>query len=567
MRKHALILAFAALPATLWLAAAPARAQWTNDPWNGMVSVCNAPEDQSNLRICALAGNRTFIAWMDERGPADYSIYYQILDAFGNATREPNGEPVIDANWFIGWGTCKSSIVPDGQGGCIAVFEDDRNGTWDIYGQRFDSLGNRLWGAQGLPLVPWPGTWDTMPKDLNSDSLGNFFLSWATGINGNCDIYIQKFTAEGLRLWGECGVPVCTEMAIQDLQQSVPDGQGGILDVWMDERSGWEEYKLYGQHLDADGNPLWQPNGLRLRNTQGAAMWVQDIAEGLPDGHGGGYWFFKTPGGLNNLQGIHLTGQGRTTWWLNLYYNWAYTVFAVCSQPESGGIWISDWECVTLPNVYTYNVHRIDPATGTLPFGRFGLPYGGQAMAPVGGGVMTFRLAWSYTAPHPGTRLTAMRVDSSGRLIWHSEVVLSHIVADIPYSPYNPLGAVTMQNGDAVVAFHDWRDTTNLQNISAQRVQSNGSLGNPPTPVTSQEGELIGGISGTMLSFVLPAAGEVRIEIFDLLGRLVVREELGYQAAGAHRTRLENSGLASGIYLLRLNTPVGCHIIKMVVFH
>ena len=42
-------------------------------------------------------------------------------------------------------------IIPDGAGGCIAVWEDYRT-TADIYAQRLDSYGTPLWAANGLAV-------------------------------------------------------------------------------------------------------------------------------------------------------------------------------------------------------------------------------------------------------------------------------------------------------------------------------------------------------------------------------------------------------------------------------
>ncbi len=54
------------------------------------------------------------------------------------------------------------------------------------------------------------------------------------------------------------------------------------------------------------------------------------------------------------------------------------------------------------------------------------------------------------------------------------------------------------------------------------------------------------------LGYGLPGAAEVRVRLFDLLGREAATLALGPQAAGWHQAPLGTEGLAAGVYVLRL---------------
>jgi hypothetical protein len=56
----------------------------------------------------------------------------------------------------------------------------------------------------------------------------------------------------------------------------------------------------------------------------------------------------------------------------------------------------------------------------------------------------------------------------------------------------------------------------------------------------------------TTLSFALPEAAEVRLEVFNVAGQRVALLEEGRRAAGEHQVRFDASGLSSGVYLYRL---------------
>jgi len=61
----------------------------------------------------------------------------------------------------------------------------------------------------------------------------------------------------------------------------------------------------------------------------------------------------------------------------------------------------------------------------------------------------------------------------------------------------------------------------------------------------------------TRLRYSMPAAGHVRLELYDVTGRLVRIVQNGWQDMGEHVAVLKSDGLAAGVYLLRLDTGRG----------
>lgn len=52
--------------------------------------------------------------------------------------------------------------------------------------------------------------------------------------------------------------------------------------------------------------------------------------------------------------------------------------------------------------------------------------------------------------------------------------------------------------------------------------------------------------------YVLSSPRNVSVELYDVLGRQVLYEEIGWRSAGSHATVLEGSGLAAGVYFVRI---------------
>ena len=86
-------------------------------------------------------------------------------------------------------------------------------------------------------------------------------------------------------------------------------------------------------------------------------------------------------------------------------------------------------------------------------------------------------------------------------------------------------------------------------NVGASTSASASTRLNPsyPNPFNSE----------TILSYTLPTASDIRLEVFTLNGQRVAVLHKGFQAAGYHTIALDASDWASGVYLYRLTTPEG----------
>ena len=71
--------------------------------------------------------------------------------------------------------------------------------------------------------------------------------------------------------------------------------------------------------------------------------------------------------------------------------------------------------------------------------------------------------------------------------------------------------------------------------------------------------------SETILSYTLPTASDIRLEVFTLNGQRVAVLHEGFQAAGYHTTAMDASAWASGVYLYRLTTPEGRFVQKFTL--
>ena len=69
----------------------------------------------------------------------------------------------------------------------------------------------------------------------------------------------------------------------------------------------------------------------------------------------------------------------------------------------------------------------------------------------------------------------------------------------------------------------------------------------------------------TNIQYELGAASKVRLTVYDVLGRQVATLVDGMQGAGQYRVNFNGADLASGLYLYRLETPVGTQVRTMML--
>ena len=71
--------------------------------------------------------------------------------------------------------------------------------------------------------------------------------------------------------------------------------------------------------------------------------------------------------------------------------------------------------------------------------------------------------------------------------------------------------------------------------------------------------------SATTISYSLPAAGIVRLKLYDITGQLVSTLASGYDNAGASSLKLQASSLSAGIYILKLSTETSTLTQKLII--
>ncbi|PIU54797.1 MAG: hypothetical protein COS88_06485, partial [Chloroflexi bacterium CG07_land_8_20_14_0_80_51_10] len=160
-------------------------------------------------------------------------------------------------------------LISDGAGGAIVV---QRNTNYQIFAQRINSEGDTLWRQEGVFVCA-----NADDFEVASDGSGGVIITWMHVVYSEGaspsgpDLYAQRVDAEGNILWQPEGMPICVGAPAGSLVPAMPtqprivsDGEGGAIIIWKDHHRRPPEFCIYAQKIDSEGNIQWPKDGMQI---------------------------------------------------------------------------------------------------------------------------------------------------------------------------------------------------------------------------------------------------------------------------------------------------------------
>jgi hypothetical protein len=250
----------------------PFNTPFTNHWGDKGMPLRTTPSSSYNNKTIPNGSGGAVFSWQETRGAEDYGIY---------AMHQHKVTACSDCHVPISGGSTPLLVIIKDVRVCQVPAEDyslvSANGgtedliiTWSyadssninkVYAQRVDNAGNPKWTpATGVAV----GTGGAREKpQIIPNVSGGAFITWqqrrsATGF----DIFAQRIGPNGEIPWGSAGVEICSASGNQVNPKTVPDGSGGMILTWIDNRRPDEHYEIYAQRVNAEGKVLWNPNGV-----------------------------------------------------------------------------------------------------------------------------------------------------------------------------------------------------------------------------------------------------------------------------------------------------------------
>ena len=204
-------------------------------------------EETSEPQITTDMTHGAIIVWVENE-----HICGQRISSSGNLQWVSDDTLICDANC----GQSEPQIISDGTGGAIITWEDLRQATpkniYAIYAQKVDEYGTALWTHNGVPVCS-ESQGERYTPVLASDQAGGAYVAWEDNRNGSWDIYAQHVDASGNAVWNDRESSVCLSRNSQTALDIVTDGSGGAIIGWQDNRRG-NDYDIYSSKVG--GTPL-----------------------------------------------------------------------------------------------------------------------------------------------------------------------------------------------------------------------------------------------------------------------------------------------------------------------
>ncbi len=544
--------------------------------------------------------------WLDGRFGGNGSVPF--IQTFRYAAGEPlprfanNGIPAMR-------GTQGGGINPDAckgsDGSTIVVWEDHRLGEiYAIYAQRIAANGDLLWGESGLKVADYFDE-QSSPHVL-SDEEGGAFVGWrAAGDAGDNNIFIQRLNSDGNKLWGNDGIALITTEADEQIEQMIADGEGGFVVTWLKsvldpETFQWDD-NIWANRVNPDGDGTWGENGdgipiVDFRGRQRTSkiikhrlgfmiVWV-DGRDDFGDGEPG-----------NDIYGQFIKPNGDLAWAAN---GWVLVNesehqdnpdIAVNNRGNVFLVW-EDLRNIRAANHIDLYINKFWPPQEPGERLEFMLGDPGQA---------TYHGRRLVTAPFNQLNPTIIHDGQNGVYVaWsdfrtigiHSDIYATHLRGNgDPYPMWRPngnliSGAFHKQESVQLILFSPtgeagavalWEDKRStgkeeLSNVYVQHLKSDPVYveddGTPELPRDfSIETIAPNPFNPTAeMTFYLSVADEIRIGLYDVSGRLVHDYGRESMPAGRHKILLQGQNLAAGSYIVRLEASAGSveHKVQLV---
>lgn len=146
-------------------------------------------------------------------------------------------------------------MVSDGNDGAYIAWVDDASGNSDIYVQHVDANGDVQWASDGVEVIATADN-ETDPQ-LVANADGGVYVVWEVDTQ-NGDIWGQRLSAEGAKLWGFYGTGLAVGVRTQNTPRVTtpplyPDGTRGIVVAYNRQRPSSARSDVYAAQYSNGG--------------------------------------------------------------------------------------------------------------------------------------------------------------------------------------------------------------------------------------------------------------------------------------------------------------------------
>ncbi|GEM_PF-356997 len=252
--------------------------------------------EQLSPRVVSMAAGDSYVTWQD--WPAGFDVILQRVDRKGRTVWK---EDVLAGEREFSYITVHGmDLATDTQDNALVSFRShDDQGVIQARVQKVSPDGEKLWGEHGIQVSHIDYD-DVLTSRVVGTVDGGAVVLW----QDNTSIFLQKYDANGNRLWAEDSVKVVKPAPYGDYYQYGVGGieaseDGGVI-ISFKSALGRFGNGLWAQKFDANGLPVWDPDHVRLFDDTSIGGMPQGAApEFVSDGEGGGVFCWQYTFGVS----------------------------------------------------------------------------------------------------------------------------------------------------------------------------------------------------------------------------------------------------------------------------
>lgn len=271
-------------------------AQWSTDPGTNF-NVCDVTGEQVLPKIALTSDGGCYIAWFDTR-TGNYNVYLQRLDAAGNKLFAIDGLLVSDNtsnSYIVDW-----DMICDADDNAVIAFSDIRaGGDFKIYAYLISPSGNFLWGANGVSLSTAP---EMQPNPRIAQTTDGFYIiTWPT-LTSPSKIAVQKLDVAGNKIYGNDPLYITSGTSEQYTYPVPIASDNGNYIIGFEGTTGsfpGLTVHLYAQKYSTSGTPQWGSSPVTIADAGGIPFY--ETTNVISDGSDGIVFVWYDDRDMNNL--------------------------------------------------------------------------------------------------------------------------------------------------------------------------------------------------------------------------------------------------------------------------
>lgn len=271
-------------------------AQWTNDPSTNL-TVCDTTGEQALAKIVSTSDGGTYVSWFDNRS-GSYAVYLQRLDLMGNKLWGNNG--LLVSSNPQSTSLVDYDLLVDDNDNAVVVFCDTRNsGNLNVFAYMISPAGNFVWGNNGVGLS---STTDFQAAPKVAETIdGNFVFAWIVA-SSPTKVGLQKLSSTGVKQWGTDPILISSATEGFNYPAVVQSDSNAVL-IFHTATTGSfpaQTVKLRVNKIKSNGTLSWGSSGMNIQEPGRIAAFTVPVV--YSDKMNGGIISWHDDRDQNNLQ-------------------------------------------------------------------------------------------------------------------------------------------------------------------------------------------------------------------------------------------------------------------------